>query len=111
MLPGNQVAFDMIGSGRHKIHEPSQFEGALRECTGAICQLLVMHGHGSINKLRHMCWQMFANDKMHASNISAVWVDFEQRAAVVASVARQLRLDGILVIGGEDSNTNAAVLR
>lgn len=25
-------------------------------------------------------------------------------------VARQLRLDGILVIGGDDSNTNAAVL-
>ena len=48
---------------------------------------------------------------MHASNISAVWVKFEQIAAVVAGVARQLRLDGILVIGGEDSNTNAAVLR
>merc|ERR1711969_373621 len=45
----------MIGSGRHKIHEPDQFAGALRH-------------------------------------------------------AQELRLNGIVVIGGDDSNTNAAVL-
>ena len=51
----NQGGFDMIGSGRHKIHDPEQFEGARRS-------------------------------------------------------AEALRLDGILVIGGDDSNTNACML-
>ena len=51
----NSGGFDMIGSGRHKIHEPDQFAGALRH-------------------------------------------------------AQELRLNGIVVIGGDDSNTNAAVL-
>ena len=50
----NQGGFDMIGSGRHKIHG-RQFEQALK-------------------------------------------------------VAQKLRLDGIVVIGGDDSNTNAAML-
>ena len=51
----NMGGFDIIGSGRHKIHDADQFENSLKHCT-------------------------------------------------------TLRLDGLVVIGGDDSNTNGAVL-
>jgi diphosphate--fructose-6-phosphate 1-phosphotransferase len=51
----NMGGFDIIGSGRHKIHDDKQFADSLRFCT-------------------------------------------------------ELRLDGLVVIGGDDSNTNGAVL-
>jgi pyrophosphate--fructose-6-phosphate 1-phosphotransferase len=51
----NAGGFDMIGSGRHKIEKPEQFEASLAHCTA-------------------------------------------------------LALDGLVVIGGDDSNTNAALL-
>jgi 6-phosphofructokinase 1 len=51
----NSGGFDMIGSGRHKIEKPEQFEASLR-------------------------------------------------------YAKELNLDGLVVIGGDDSNTNAAIL-
>jgi len=51
----NSGGFDMIGSGRHKIEKPAEFEAALANCTA-------------------------------------------------------LNLDGLVVIGGDDSNTNAAIL-
>ena len=51
----NTGGFDMIGSGRHKIEKPAEFEAAMANCT-------------------------------------------------------ELNLDGIVIIGGDDSNTNGAVL-
>lgn len=51
----NMGGFDMIGSGRHKIESPEQFEGSV-------------------------------------------------------NAAKKLDLDGIIIIGGDDSNTNAAIL-
>jgi len=51
----NQGGFDMLGSGRHKVETPEQFESSLRHAT-------------------------------------------------------ELGLDGVVIIGGDDSNTNAAAL-
>ena len=51
----NSGGFDMIGSGRHKIEKPAEFEASMKNCT-------------------------------------------------------DLNLDGLVIIGGDDSNTNAAIL-
>ena len=37
-------------------------------------------------------------------------IESQQDLETAASVAKQLELDGIVVVGGDDSNTNAAVL-
>ncbi|KAL6539759.1 hypothetical protein OROHE_011530 [Orobanche hederae] len=94
----NQGGFDMICSGRDKIETPEQFRKSLNWLYSNEIQSTFM-GMEWINLARFMLTFLGRIEDIPIAH-------FKQ----AEETAKKLDLDGLVVIGGDDSNTNACLL-
>ncbi len=87
----------MLGSGRDKIDKPEQFANSLATCN----QLQVT--------IRRVITYLFTRKKSHAHSYVCTFKILNLLDALPTIFVSVVQLDGLVVIGGDDSNTNAAV--
>ena len=109
----NTGGFDIIGSGRTKLETEEQFAVAAEVCKKhGITAIVIIGGDDSNTNAAVLAEYMAAHNTGGFDIIGSgrTKLETEEQFAIVVENCRKHGVNALVIIGGDDSNTNAAVL-